>query len=54
MLYISLLKCSLYYFPPIKTHNIFYYKTLGNVTFEIRDLKGHTCTYYQHEASEAS
>lgn len=50
MLYISLLKCSLYYFPPIKTH----YKTLGNVTFEIRNLKGHTCTYYQHEASEES
>jgi hypothetical protein len=34
MLYISLFKCSLYYILPSNTH-IFYYKTLGNVTFEI-------------------
>lgn len=50
----SLLKCSLYYFPPIKAHDIFYYKTLGKATFEIRDLKGHTCTDYRHGTSEES
>lgn len=34
------------------THNIFYYKTLGNVTFEICNLNGHICIYYQHKTPE--
>lgn len=39
MLYTSLLKCICIIFTNQNTHNIFYYKTLGNVTFEICNLK---------------
>lgn len=49
MLYTSLLKCICIIFTNQNTCNIFYYKTLGNVTFEICNLKGHTCVYYQYE-----
>lgn len=49
MLYICLLKCIYIIFTNQNTHNIFYYKTLGNVTFEICSLKGHTCIHYQYE-----
>lgn len=52
MLYTSLLKCICIIFTNQNTHNIFYYKTLGNVTFEICNLKGHTCVYYQCETLE--
>lgn len=53
MLYTSLLKCICIIFTNQNTHNIFYYKTLGNITFEICNLRGHTCIYHQHETSEA-
>lgn len=52
MLYTSLLKCICIIFTNQNTHNIFYYKTLGNVTFEICNLKGHTCVHYQYETPE--
>ena len=52
MLYTSLLKCICIIFTNQNTRNIFYYKTLGNVTFEICNLKGHTCVYYQYETPE--
>lgn len=39
MLYTSLLKCICIIFTNQNTHNIFYYKTLGNVIFEICNLK---------------
>lgn len=41
VLYTSLLKCICIIFTNQNTYNIFYYKTLGNVTFEICNLKGH-------------
>lgn len=53
MLYTSLLKCICIIFTNQNTHNIFYYKTLGNITFEICNLRGHTCIYHQHKTSEA-
>lgn len=49
MLYTCLLKCIYIIFTNQNTHHIFHYKTLGNVTFEIRSLKGRTCIYYQYE-----
>lgn len=39
VLYTSLLKCICIIFTNQNTQNIFYYKTLGNVTFEICSLK---------------
>lgn len=48
VLYTSLLKCICIIFTNQNTQNIFYYKTLGNVTFEICSLKVTPVICYQH------
>lgn len=54
MLYTSLLKRICIIFTNQNTHNIFYYKTLGNITLEICNLRGHTCIYCQSETRGAA